>query len=207
MPSIISLNGSPKDGSSTGILLDTVASAVIDNSEYSFTEESYNLHELKFSFCQSCGFSPEPDYCIYHDDYYPIYQKLIDCDIILFGSPVYFDSVSAQAKAFIDRCNCLRPPDFKGETGDKFKKIIARKRLGAMVLVGGERGEFECARKVIAGWFKWIHVENFGKIYYAGTAWKEIGPVARDESVLGLAETLGRNLSKRFSEAYAGNMG
>jgi len=207
MPSIISLNGSPVAGSSTEILLGEIARGVRENSAYDFSIESFRLHDLKYEFCQSCGFSPEPDYCIYKDDVYPIYQKLADCDIILFGSPIYFDSVSAQAKKFIDRCNCLRPLDFKNETDELFKKILPKKRLGAMALVGGEREDYECARKVIAGWFKWVWVENYGRIIYGGTEGNEIGPVRDDKKTLSRAYNLGAGLSKRFVEAYAGNMG
>ncbi len=47
-----------------------------------------NLNDLSFAPCQACGESPEPDYCLYKDDIYPIYDYLINCDIILFGSPV-----------------------------------------------------------------------------------------------------------------------
>ncbi len=207
MPSIISLNGSPVERSSTEILLDEIARGIRENSEYDFTVESFRLHDLRYEFCQSCGFSPEPDYCIYKDDLYPIYNKLIECDIILIGSPVYFDSVSAQTKKFIDRCNCLRPLDFEGESDELFKKILPKKRLGAMALVGGEREKFECARKVIAGWFKWVWVENYGKIVYGGSSWKEVGPVKNDRDIMTRAYDLGSDLSKRYAEAYAGNMG
>lgn len=207
MPSIISLNGSPVKGSSTELLLARIAETIMEFSDYEFRHESIRLHDLKFEFCRACGFSPEPDFCIHHDDYYPVYQKLLDCDIVLFGSPVYFDSVSAQSKTFIDRCNCLRPPDFENTTDEQFKKIIPRKRLGAMVLVGGERGEFEHARVVLAGWFKWLWIENLGRIKYRSPDWKRAGAATGDNNITAQAEKLGQALSARFAEAYARDMG
>ena len=166
MRKILTINGSPVKNSSTKILLAELAGGIQENLTDPVENKVVNLNYLKILPCQACGESPEPDYCLYKDDIYPIYDYLINCDIVLFGSPVYFDTVSAQAKLFIDRCNCLRPPDFDTNSEAHFKKIISRKRLGAIVLSGGQRGQFECARKVIAGFFKWVRISTVGTISY-----------------------------------------
>ncbi len=36
-----------------------------------------------------------------------IYPLLIESDAIIFGSPTYFYNVTADVKAFIDRCYCF----------------------------------------------------------------------------------------------------
>ncbi len=200
MPNILSLSGSPIKNSSTEILLEKIAEGIKESWGPSCTYEFIRLNDLKYIPCQACGKSPEPDYCFFHDDLFPVYDKLVNCDIVLLGTPVYFDSVSAQTKMFIDRCNCLRPPDFEGTTGHHFKRILSKKRVGAMVLVGGERGEFECARKVIAGFFKWAEIVNSGQIIYAGSDWKEIGPVQKSENRLQEAVNLSRELYRRHRE-------
>ena len=199
MTRILTLSGSPIEGSSTEILLAEIGRGIAESSPAPPVNELVRLNDLQYVPCQACGKSPEPEYCCFHDGLYPVYDTLINCDIVLIGSPVYFDSVSAQAKAFIDRCNCLRPPDFEGLTGHHFKRILTKKRLGAMVLVGGERGEFECARKVIAGFFKWTEIENCGKIFYAGSDWKEAGPVRHDTAKLREAFQLGQLLYSRLN--------
>ncbi len=198
MSKILILNASPVKGSSTGIMLAEMARGIKEDPVRKWEEEVISLNDYTYRPCQSCGFSPEPDYCIFHDDLYPVYQKVLDCDIILFGTPIYFDTVSSQAKLFIDRCNCLRPPDFKQEGGSHFKNIIAKKRLGAMVLVCGQREQWECARKVIAGWFKWVWVENLGQVVFAHDSWKT-GPVREDLSKLAEAFSLGQLISRRLS--------
>ena len=38
-----------------------------------------------------------------------VYKALESWDVIVLGSPVYFDTVSAQTKVVIDRYNCLAP--------------------------------------------------------------------------------------------------
>jgi multimeric flavodoxin WrbA len=197
MLNILSLTASPIKGSSTEILLEQVARGIREEAADACHHELIRLNDLKFIPCQACGKSPEPEYCFFHDDLDSVYDRLVMCDIVLFGSPVYFDSVSAQAKMFIDRCNCLRPPDFEEKTGHRFKKILTRKRWGAMVLVGGERGEFECARKVVAGFFKWVEIINSGTLYYAGSDWTKIGPVAGDRAKLDEAYNLGKVLARQ----------
>ena len=85
------------------------------------------------------------------------FQEVLRCDCLLIGSPIYFDTVSAQLKLFIDRCNCMRPVDFESkDERPNFVKLIERKRPGGMILVGSEGGHYEGARRTIAGFFKWI---------------------------------------------------
>ncbi len=195
MAKILTINASPVKNSSTGILLEKVADGIKEKLFGPVENKVVILNDLKILPCQACGESPEPNYCLFKDDIYPLYEYLINCDIVLFGSPVYFETVSAQAKLFIDRCNCLRPPDFDGKTDTHFKKVISRKKLGAIVLSGGQNDQFECARRVIAGFFKWIRVSNIGTISYTSPRWKEAGPVKDDSAKLDEAIKLGKKLS------------
>lgn len=169
MIEILSLSGSPVRESSTDHLLVRTAETLQDRlgGESVARVRLVRLNELVFIPCQACGFDPSPRFCVYHDDLDPVYDWLVEADCLLFGSPVYFDSVSAQAKSFIDRCSCFRPPDFERSNPEHpFHKRLDHKRPGAMILVGGERGWFEGARKVVAGWFKWVEVVNAGMIQY-----------------------------------------
>ncbi|UCD95544.1 MAG: flavodoxin family protein [Candidatus Zixiibacteriota bacterium] len=197
MLNILTLTGSPIKDGSTDILLNQVAEGIKHASTESARNEIIRLNDYQYLPCQSCGKSPEPDFCFFRDDIYQVYEPLVECDVVLFGSPVYFDTVSAQAKLFIDRCNCLRPADFSGESDHPFKKILTKKRLGAIVLVGGERQEFECARKVIAGFFKWAEIVNIGAVIYAGSGWTA-GAVSEDGGRLTEALKLGEKIASRI---------
>jgi len=199
MPNILILSGSPVKDGSTEILLRKIADGIMQNSDRELSSEMIRLNNYMYLPCQSCGKSPEPDYCLFQDEIYPVYDLFVECDIILFGSPVYFDSVSAQAKLFIDRCNCLRPYDFNNESEHTFKKNLSKKRLGAMVLVGGERQEFEPARKVMAGFFKWTEVENCGKVIYPGFG-IEIGAVRESVPIMKEAFNLGKLLADKVAK-------
>lgn len=66
--------------------------------------EKVFLNELNIHYCNACG------YCVKHigecsikDDMYSLKEKIINADVIVLGSPVYFYTMSAQLKTFIDR--------------------------------------------------------------------------------------------------------
>ncbi len=53
--------------------------------------------------CDACESCRKTDRCHVEDDMQAIYPKLLEADGIIFGSPVYYWTVTAQAKALIDR--------------------------------------------------------------------------------------------------------
>jgi multimeric flavodoxin WrbA len=195
---ILSISGSPVQQSSTDIILGHLAQSIFNTmqgqqqAEVSFVK----LNSLSFRPCQACGVAPTPKWCFY-DDLADVFTLLENCDCLLFGSPVYFDSVSAQAKMFIDRCNCFRPANFSGKNPDrKFIRLLTRKRPGAMVLVGGENGWFEGARRVVAGLFKWVEVTNEGLITCASPSFYDSGAARDDAETLKKTGALGKHLAE-----------
>jgi len=200
---VLSISGSPVDNSSTDLILQNLQRSFIDHlpenlsAEYDFVK----LNDFHIKSCQACGDAPTPLYCFY-DDIADIYKKLENCDLLIFGSPVYFDSVSAQSKLFIDRCNCFRPPDFDNRDPDHdFIKLLKRKRTGAIVLVGGENCWFEGARRVIAGFFKWVEVVNEGMITYISVDYNKKGTVVDDKSTIDATIELGKKLASLISKS------
>jgi hypothetical protein len=65
-----------------------------------------------------------------------------------------------------------------------------------MVLVGGERGWFEGARRVVAGFFKWVEVTNEGMIAYRSPGFTRAGSVTDDRDTLAQADALGKQLAE-----------
>ena len=202
---VLLISGSPTEGGSVEILLRRIAEGVSENAKSPVTVEFVRLNELVFRACQSCGESPEPRFCFFDDDLTPVYQSLIDCDIVILGSPVFFDSVSAQTKSFIDRCSCFRPPDFKNETPYNFKKLGLKRRVGAGVLVAGERGRFDLARSVMKGFFKWTEVDCAGFVTYESSDYHKSGTAADSEEAVNEAVGVGKLLySKALSQSAGG---
>jgi len=159
---ILGLSGSPVHSGSTEILVKEILRGAESRGAVS---DYIRLNELDIMPCQACGQSPEDGYCFFNDGMDIIYEKFDACDCIVVGSPIYFDSVSAQTKLFIDRTNCFRAiaPDEE----KTFLQRIEKRRRGAMVLVGGEREKYECARRVIGGFFVWANIESVGLVHFA----------------------------------------
>ena len=57
----------------------------------------------KIAPCDGCLACKKTGKCKIEDDMQEIYAKLLEADGIIFGTPVYFWNVSAQAKTIIDR--------------------------------------------------------------------------------------------------------
>jgi len=205
---ILSLSGSPVSEGSTELLLQTVAESLVASLPDGYASEHrlVRLNDLTGIPCQSCGIAPtdEGQFCFFEDDISTVYDDLVTCDCLLFGSPLYFDSISAQAKLFMDRCNCFRTVDFgKTNPDHHFIKRIGRKRPGAMVFVGGAGGWYEGARRSVAGWFKWLEVVNEGMLIFHSQDDTRKGEAAENEQVLTEARELGLHLAKQLAGTYA----
>lgn len=201
MINILSISGSPVTGSSINFILKKISDGIATELDKTFSVrvKFIKLNDLDLKPCIACGEAPSPEFCFIKDDIYKLYDSVIDCDCLLVGSPIYFDSVSAQLKTFIDRCNCFRPPDYNNINPDhNFINLINKKRPGAMVLVGGERGWFEGARRVVAGYFKWIDVANEGMIQYCSKDFNKSNIAADDNNIIEEALQLGKKLAEKI---------
>jgi len=105
---------------------------------------------------------------------------MIEADGIILGSPVYFWSVTAQAKLVIDRTYALRRPTSRLEG-----------KIGGAIAVAGRRGEVE-ALTVINNFFLGQGMTPVG----LGVDGKgsEKGDVKKDERALNGAAELGRRV-------------
>lgn len=187
---IVGISGSATGGSSTDLLIQAVLSGA---SASHVKTRFYRLNERQIMPCQACGMSPEPDYCFFHDAMYELFEVMEKSEAIILGSPVYFDSVSAQTKLFIDRTNCLRPADFSDKSVQKFKEPRFKGKKGGIILIAGDYGKFDSALRTMRAFFIWAGIEIVFELKYK-TKSLEVGEVARDESILSEAKDYGAKL-------------
>ena len=187
---VLGICGSPVRGGSTEILIEEILRGA--QSAGALTDYIF-LNDLQIMPCQACGKSPTEGYCFFHDGMDEVYKKFDWCDAVVIGSPIYFDSVSAQTKLFIDRTNCFRSLNIDGP--EHFIPRMQKKRKGAIILVGGEREEYEHARRVIGGFFVWANVKSVGLITFAHSSWDK-GAVVGASDVLRQAHEVGIELAR-----------
>ena len=101
MKKVLILSGSPRKGGNSDILCDEFAKgAAAAGNEV----EKIRVAEKKIAPCTGCYYCKDHGgKCAFHDDMAEVLQKIIDCDVLVLSSPVYFYSVCAQLKAVIDR--------------------------------------------------------------------------------------------------------
>lgn len=125
----------------------------------------------------------------YPDDYKEIIDKVLESDTVIFASPVYWYSVSASLKAFIDHWSeTLIDPNYK-DFKEKMAKIDFR-----LILVGGDCPKVKAKPCITQMKYTldFIGAELNG--YIIGTA-ERPGDIMKDTFALGRAkewnETLG----------------
>jgi multimeric flavodoxin WrbA len=105
---IIGLNGSLNKNGNTKFLLNKV----LENAESlgantKILDVSEFLNSARHSFCTACS-NPCSSICYKDTKLEEAFELLRNADGILFGSPVYFGSISGQLKAFFDKTRKYR---------------------------------------------------------------------------------------------------
>jgi len=102
---ILAIIASPRGmKGNTGRLLEEVLVGV---KETGAETEILSLSSLKVQPCVGCDLCHRTGICTIKDDYEGIKAKLLACDGFILATPNYIFSVTAQMKAFFDRCNGL----------------------------------------------------------------------------------------------------
>jgi len=97
---ILALGGSPrKEGNTAWYLQRVLETAAALGAEGELVE----LGGLDIEGCRGCYGCVKAGKCVVEDDFQEVFQKLIEADGILFGSPVYHGSITSKLKAVMDR--------------------------------------------------------------------------------------------------------
>lgn len=96
---IIAICGSPRYGNTEFALKSFLDTA----NKLGHSTELVLLREKKVSGCRGCLMCKQDNRCKIMDDVGNIINKLKENDLIVFGSPNYFNDVSGLMKNFIDR--------------------------------------------------------------------------------------------------------
>jgi multimeric flavodoxin WrbA len=98
---ILGLNASPRGSKSQTLRL---VQAVLEGAKSVGAEvELVDVCELDIKYCNACQVCFQKGLCVHKDDFQGLYDKILAADGIVWGSPNYFHSVTAQMKTLIDR--------------------------------------------------------------------------------------------------------
>lgn len=118
MKKVLVISSSPRRGGNS----DTLCNQFIKGATEAGNEvEKIFLKDYTINYCTGCGVCVETSKCPQKDDMADLLQKMIDTDVVVFGSPIYFYTMSGQLKTFIDRL-CARYLEISGK---EFYYILA----------------------------------------------------------------------------------
>jgi len=188
---VIAFLGSPRRDGNTELLLKEAIKAI---EESGLSVQTFVLNELDILPCQNCGGCDDTGTCIYEDDdMSQIYDAIRTADRIILSSPVFFFSVSAQAKLMIDRCQCmwiekyiLKKPIPEGNHG----------RKGLLIMVGGMKKDIgiQCGDTTAKAFFRTISVPEHKTLGY--TSVDEKGAILKHPTAMKEAYEAGKELVK-----------
>ncbi len=100
MKNVVIISSSPrKDGNSETLAKQFEKGAQASGNKVDFIA----LRDFNLGYCKACYVCEKNGKCFQNDGMNEINEKLINADVIVFATPVYFYSMSGQLKVMIDR--------------------------------------------------------------------------------------------------------
>ncbi|WP_408954936.1 flavodoxin family protein [Natroniella sp. ANB-PHB2] len=160
----LAILGSPHNNGNTAKVLKRVISS-LKKAKPELNLDYLKIKDLKIEPCVACYSCKKKQGCVIDDDMLNIYSKLDQADLILIASPIYFNTVTAQLKALIDRCQALWANKFilKDPLIDTEKK-----RIGAFISTAGEPLSEDSFKYVVATldlFFKGVDTEYYDNFF------------------------------------------
>ena len=177
--------GSPRRNGNSASLAKQVAAGAKNAGAKVETIFLQGLNIQPCTACDACRKKLKKE-CIINDDMKALYAKLKAADGIVIASPIYWFTVSAQTKLFMDRWYALGGDDGYALAGKKF----------AVVLAYADADPFSSgavnALRTFQDAFNFLGAEVVGTVY--GSAWKA-GEIKKNKALMDSAYELGRKLA------------
>lgn len=181
---VIGFNGSARKDGNTAVMincvLDQLKTKGIDTELFQFSGKA-------ISGCKACYgcFKNKDQRCTVDDDVFnECFEKMIDADGMILGSPTYFADVSPEMKSLIDR----------GGYVARANGNLLKRKVGAAVVVARRAGSIH-AFDTINHLFLHAQMIIPGSSYWNLGFGREKGEVAKDEEAMRVMKTLGENMA------------
>ena len=188
MSRVLGIFGSPRRGGNTDLLLEeTLKGAAAEGAR----AEEIHLCDFRITPCSECLDCFNDGACVIPDDMQGIYPRLLDADIIIFASPIFFYGITGLSKVMVDRCQALWARKYK--LHDPALKT-KRKRRGFFISVGGTKGKrmFEGAVLTVRYFFDAFNTEYSGDLLFQSV--DACGDILKNPDALPQAFSAGRKL-------------
>lgn len=184
MKKVFIVKTSPRKNGNTDILADAFKTGAI---EAGHKVDEIRFAECNINYCQGCFGSASPKacqnsgVCWQQDDMADIILRVKQSDVLVFASPVYFYTLSAQIKTFLDRMVPLYKKEYS------FRDVY--------LLAACENPEKSAVRGMVQGLNQWMicfpEVKLSGVVYGVGLL--KSGDVRKHPEQLEASHLMGRN--------------
>jgi multimeric flavodoxin WrbA len=196
---VLGIFGSPRRGGNTEILLEeALKGAEKEGAEV----ERLHLTDFTITPCKECHGCDKTGNCVILDDMQKIYPKLLEADVIILASPIFFYGLTAWAKALVDRCQAFWSSKYLLKNPSLGKK--GKKRKGFLISVGGTKGQrvFEGAILTAKYFFDVLNAEYVGELVFREIDAK--GDILKHPEAIQQAFETGRRLVLEMRNADCG---
>jgi multimeric flavodoxin WrbA len=180
---VLIFKSSPREKGNSSILADKAAEGA---KAAGAQVESFSLQRLNIQPCDACDTCQQTGVCVLKDDMQTLYPKLQEAEAMVIASPIYWFTMSAQAKLFIDRWYALESSQGNALKGKRF----------GILLTYGDSDPYSSgainAIRTFQDMFRYIGAEIVGIVY--GTASNE-GDILNQPKLLERAYKLGEKLA------------
>lgn len=106
---VLIISSSPRKGGNSDVLSDAFAKGAADAGN---AVEKVSLCGKTINFCKGCLSCLQTHKCVIKDDAEDIVRKMLNADVIVFASPIYYFEMCGQLKTMLDRSNPLYSSDY-----------------------------------------------------------------------------------------------
>lgn len=129
---VIAINGSPRKNMNTATLLQQ---ALDGAAQQGAETELVHLYDLQYKGCVSCMAcklknAKTDGLCAYKDALTPLLQKCREADVLIFGSPIYYDNVDGMMRSFLERLMFPIDPYTVNEAGQRNRYLTKTVPVG-----------------------------------------------------------------------------
>jgi multimeric flavodoxin WrbA len=182
---VLGVVGSPRRGGNTDILVSRMLEGA---GEEGARTEALFLADLRIEECHGCHACWAGKVCPRDDDMIDVYPRIIESDVIIFGTPVYWYGPTALMKGFIDRFVYFNCPENRAKIRNK----------PAAIAICLEEDNPETASLLVEFFEKcldYLEMNLAGKIIVPGVTKK--GEIRKKDDRLGEAWEMGRALGRQ----------
>jgi len=184
MKKILGIMGSPRKNGNTHVLISKILESA--QTEGGAETKLIFLSGLTINECDGCYSCWKGKKCSKKDDMNDIYPLIINSDVLIFGTPVYWFGPTALMKAFIDRLVYFNCPENR----------VKIKGKNAVLVVPFEDDDIETASPLLQMFEKsldYLEVNLIERLIVPGVTKK--GEVIEKVEIMNICYELGRKLA------------